>query len=152
MPFDMKEYRKKYYQENKEKVLAQNREYNKTHRAELREYRRKFKEEHPEKVAQQHKCWRDRNPDYAIERYNIVKSAFFEMYGSVCICCGEIIVEFLTLEHKLGQVGKKRKETSYGAYKKAIKEYNPDLYEVLCLNCNHAKGRFGYCPHEKIKK
>lgn len=76
------------------------------------------------------------------------RKTFLEMYGNRCACCGETIEEFLTIEHKLGQAGKK-KEGSRNAYGKAIKDYRPDLYEILCMNCNHSKGTKGYCPHQK---
>jgi hypothetical protein len=26
--------------------------------------------------------------------------------------------------------------------------FDPTKYRLLCLNCNHAKGRYGRCPHE----
>lgn len=76
-----------------------------------------------------------------------VKEKFLKMYGSKCTCCGELDVRFLTIEHILGQVGKK-KQGSHRSYNHAIKEYRPDLYEILCYNCNCAKFRNGgICPH-----
>lgn len=81
-------------------------------------------------------------------RYLNKRSAFLEMYGGKCVCCGESIAEFLTIEHKLGQKGKKR-ESAYKAYSNATEDYNPDIYEILCYNCNCAKGKLGYCPHTK---
>lgn len=74
------------------------------------------------------------------------RESFLEMYGKSCRCCGEGKKEFLTIEHIRGQAG--GKESSTTAYRKAALEYRPDLYEVLCMNCNHSKGRYGYCPHE----
>lgn len=84
---------------------------------------------------------------YYINRYYRIKEEFFRVYGNQCSCCGESTKEFLTLEHVFGQKGKK-KQNSLSAYKDALFKYNPDSYSVLCLNCNHAKGRFGICPHK----
>jgi len=29
-----------------------------------------------------------------------------------------------------------------------LKENNPEKYQILCLNCNFAKFRYGVCPHK----
>lgn len=120
------------------------------------EVQKRYRERHLDDVrksdAQRHRDAYD--PEKAATKfakeYHAVKDKFFEMYGNRCACCGEAIIEFLTIEHLAGQVGKKVKDTGYRAYRQAIKEYRPDLYAVLCLNCNHAIGRFGMCPHQKV--
>jgi hypothetical protein len=67
--------------------------------------------------------------------------------GWKCACCGETMPAFLTLEHKLGRVEHKGL-TSLQIYARAAKEGWPtDKYELLCMNCNFAKGHFGQCPH-----
>ena len=86
------------------------------------------------------------------ERYKKRRLKFIEMYGGQCSCCRENNIEFLTIEHKKGQnVGWRKRERSHQSYCRAIKEYQPDLYEILCMNCNHSKGKYGYCPHKRIK-
>ena len=80
------------------------------------------------------------------------KEIFFRMYGEMCDCCGESIREFLTADHVLGQIGKKKKDGGGKAYREAIKEYRPDLYRTLCHNCNNTIGRLGYCPHHPERK
>lgn len=104
-------------------------------------YRRKAYILDPEKAKNKTKAYSAR-----------LKSTFIEMYGGACSCCGETEQEFLSLDHVQGQVGIKRKESSISAWNKAIKEYRPDLYQVLCMNCNFAKGKFGICPHQKRKQ
>lgn len=76
-----------------------------------------------------------------------VRRLFLKMYGGRCSCCGETKEEFLTIEHKNGQV-KGKKEVGIVAYRLATKEYRPDLYCILCWNCNCSRGRYGYCPHQ----
>lgn len=118
----------------KEKVAKYNAWYRATHREEIALYRKK--------VSQvQHAKNR--------EAYSRVRMEFLEMYGGKCTCCGETLCEFLTIEHKLGQSGTERRDTSAKAYRKATQNYSPDIYEILCMNCNHAKGKYGYCPHNK---
>lgn len=70
-----------------------------------------------------------------------------------CKCCGEDIVEFLQIDHIHG--GGSKESKSYGNHREffldIIRGIRPvsDL-QVLCANCNHAKGRAGgVCPHEK---
>lgn len=88
------------------------------------------------------------NREYIQKAYTEKRKVFLNMYGGRCVCCGEINPEFLTIEHRQGQRGKKR-QSSYTAYTHAVKEYRPDIYEILCMNCNHSKGRYGYCPHRR---
>lgn len=104
-----------------------------------REYHQKWYAENKERVL-------------SIQRkhYADLRNKFLDMYGRICTCCGESCVDFLTIEHIQGQQGKDRK-VGDKAYLIAIKEYRPDLYEVLCYNCNCAKGKLGYCPHQREK-
>lgn len=74
-------------------------------------------------------------------------------YGSKCTCCNEGILEFLTLEHILGRAKNDftksgKKITGKKMWAKAKSEGYPDIYTVLCFNCNSAKGIYGKCPHK----
>ena len=86
--------------------------------------------------------------EYSLKYRTELRNKFFEMYGDKCVCCGEKEKSFLTLEHIIPRMGKN--ETGYKSRKKAIEEYRPDLYQVLCYNCNCGKID-GVCPH-KLKK
>jgi hypothetical protein len=78
-----------------------------------------------------------------------VKKEAIEKYGSVCACCGENCMEFLTIDHISGG-GIQERGNGSGArfYRKLIREARRDDLRVLCMNCNHAIGLYGYCPHE----
>lgn len=75
-----------------------------------------------------------------------------------CNCCGENHIEFLQIDHI--NCGKKRynNETRcnnfYGLklYRYLINNNFPNGYQVLCANCNFAKGAFGKCPHKLINE
>jgi len=93
-----------------------------------------------------------------------VKTAIFDAYGGAwCACCGEDTREFLTVDHIDGGGLRHRRElartrdgregqiagTSFYLW---LKRNNfPPGYQVLCWNCNFAKGAFGICPHQRPK-
>jgi len=77
-------------------------------------------------------------------------------YGGLppkCACCGESQIEFLCIDHIHGGGIKYRREAKGGHFYQWLKNNNfPEGYQVLCHNCNMAKGFYGYCPHkDKIK-
>lgn len=82
------------------------------------------------------------------------KRAIFEHYGGnppKCACCGETTLEFLTIDHVNGGGNKHRKEIGGGGnfYRWLVKNDFPEGFQVLCMNCNWAKGKYGECPHQK---
>lgn len=46
---------------------------------------------------------------------------------------------------------KHNKEIGKQLYYWRIKHNFPADYQVLCMNCNGAKGKLGYCPHKPKK-
>jgi hypothetical protein len=73
-------------------------------------------------------------------------------YGAKCVCCGETRYEFLALDHINGG-GKAHVKTSKNIhYRDALKRNFPPDYQILCHNCNMAKGFYGFCPHEKERQ
>lgn len=83
-----------------------------------------------------------------------VKHQVIAMYGGICACCGESEYGFLTIDHKLGGGAAHRRElkgsSSITYYRSLLKEFRPDLYQVLCMNCNWGSRLTGVCPHQKI--
>lgn len=74
-------------------------------------------------------------------------------YGGACACCGESEESFLSIDHINGGGAKHR--ASIGSGGTALyawlrnRDYPKDSFQVLCMNCNFAKGSSGQCPHEK---
>ena len=67
-----------------------------------------------------------------------------------CACCGENYIEFLSIDHINNDgADQRKKRTSASLYYWLIKNNYPKGVQVLCFNCNCAKGFFGYCPHQK---
>ena len=66
-----------------------------------------------------------------------------------CGCCGENEVEFLAIDHMHRDGGQHRREVRPSAiYRWLIKHKFPPGIQVLCHNCNLAKGYYGACPHQ----
>lgn len=135
-PTKQKEKDRKYYLLHKEEKLIKYKEYYHRNISRMRSKGREYYQNNKDKMKVYNKKSRVEN-----------RNKFLDMYGRICNCCGEMQVEFLTMEHKLGQIGEKRKESGDTGYRIAVKEYRPDLYETLCMNCNFAKAKYGYCPH-----
>jgi hypothetical protein len=83
-----------------------------------------------------------------------LKADVIQHYGGpTCACCLETFdLCFLSIDHVHGGGREHRKEIGGGGHKtyKWLKDHNyPDGFQVLCHNCNQAKGMRGECPHKQ---
>ena len=106
-----------------------------------KEQQRKYRDTHKEQKSESDKKRNRENRRLCIEHY-----------GSKCACCGETIYEFLTIDHINNNGAEERRELGINSgtetYKYLIKNNYPEGYQILCYNCNCAKGFYGYCPHQ----
>lgn len=126
---------------HREERSAYHRRYYKKHRERRLAYQRRYYVEHREELVAQAR----------LHRMDI-KREMIEAYGGRCVCCGETAYEFLTIDHINGR---KRGETSGGHLlyiRLKGKGWPRDNFRLLCLNCNFAIGKFGYCPHEERRR
>lgn len=67
----------------------------------------------------------------------------------MCACCGEIILEFLEVDHINNDGNKHRREIgNQKIYDWLIKNKFPTGFQILCANCNKGKSlNDGICPH-----
>lgn len=90
------------------------------------------------------KRYRDRVRLETLQHY--ARSPFPE-----CACCGEMQLQFLCLDHINGGGTEERKRLGPGGVlfycRLKAAGYPPGL-QVLCHNCNMAKGFYGKCPHK----
>jgi hypothetical protein len=100
-------------------------------------------------------AWRAKNPigsaQYQREWRQDLRSEVINHYGGKCVCCGEDKLPFLSLDHKNGGGTKHRNELGLrgsGIWAWAKRHGFPDMFQVLCHNCNQAKGYYGFCPHQ----
>lgn len=78
-------------------------------------------------------------------------------YGGRCVCCGEAMPEFLTIDHIYNDGAKHRREISREtgrSFYRWLKEngYPKDRFQLLCFNCNITKGFYGKCAHAMMQK
>ena len=71
-----------------------------------------------------------------------------------CVCCGIDDLDMLCMDHKNGDGAEHRRSGEIGPHGQHlyrwIKRNNyPDMFRILCHNCNQAIGKYGYCPHER---
>lgn len=87
-----------------------------------------------------------------IKRANREKVIRYYSKGAMsCACCNEREYQFLTLDHirNDGAEHRKKDPLAKGSIVNwVIKNNFPPGLQVLCANCNMAKGWYGKCPHE----
>ena len=78
-----------------------------------------------------------------------------------CACCGETHIEFLALDHTNGggnkhkvalSAGKTYRISGTAIYQWIRRNKYPEGFQVLCHNCNMAKGLYGQCPHKSTMR
>jgi len=71
-------------------------------------------------------------------------------FGGKCQCCGENHPSFLTIDHIKNDGKSHRENLNEQQITRQIRRegYPRDKYQLLCMNCNHAKGHYGECPHK----
>ena len=167
MPFKdpaiRKEYSREYAIRNREKIGAAKKKWREKNPEEVRiinkasywrnrECRladsKRWIKEHPEKE-------REYGRKYARNR----KIRILEHYSQsppFCACCGEKEIKFLTIDHINNDGSEHRKQLKgsggTGLYGWIVKNKYPPIFQVLCFNCNCAKGHYGECPHKQMEK
>lgn len=133
-------------------------------------YDREYRKRNKEKIAAYKDKWRRDNKDtwsaYWRNFRQKLKLQVMEHYGNgkvACACCGESMIEFLTLDHIDNDGAEHRRNEVKGALKDGRgsraggwkfyhwlkKNDYPAEYrlQILCWNCNCAKGFYKVCPH-----
>jgi hypothetical protein len=92
----------------------------------------------------------------AVKKSNLkLREQALQAYGGYfCACCKcEYHPQFLQLDHINNDGAAQRRElkiTGGTAFYKYLRDNNyPGGIQVLCANCNAAKGFYGECPHQK---
>jgi hypothetical protein len=86
-------------------------------------------------------------------RYDRLKTQVFNGYGNICACCQLDDVRFLSIDHVLNNGAHERKvlklRSGEELLRRIIRESFPPTSQLLCFNCNFAKGlNGGICPHK----
>jgi len=73
-------------------------------------------------------------------------------YGGQCECCAVNVSQFLTVDHVAGGGKAHRKKIHNNFYEYLRRNNYPKAeFRLLCMNCNHAIGHVGKCPHTGYK-
>ena len=94
--------------------------------------------------------YRAKSPEKIREQTRKLKARVLKAYGQQCKCCSETNFEFLTIDHENGGGYQHRKKVK-NMYSWLIRNDFPSGFRTLCMNCNFALGRYGYCPHQTPK-
>lgn len=123
----------------------------------MREYQRRWKADNLEKCRADARKryhskpqeWRDAQVLKNKKNRQRMRLEALEHYGGECVCCGETIKEFLCFDHINNNGSEHRKKMKDRSIAPWLKRNNyPKGFQVLCHNCNIAKGVYGYCPHK----
>jgi len=118
-----------------------------------RSSRKRWVAEHEDQLKRYHQNYRKVNrTTLARKKREASRAAKMEgiaAYGGKCACCGESQIEFLTLDHVNGRAGEPYRITGQRAWLRLkARGWPKDNYQLLCFNCNCAKGAYGRCPHQ----
>lgn len=149
----------------KEKALAYQRQWYKDNKEKAKEYNKEWRQKNRGKITAQRKERRANDPAYrekenAAQRRRVQKrlkdlrEEIFIHYSNgeiKCACCGETERKFLSIDH-IRPVKHHLKNYDHGTnlYLRLKREGFPIGYQVLCYNCNIAKGIYGVCPHREV--
>jgi DNA repair exonuclease SbcCD ATPase subunit len=124
---------------------ARQKKYREENRAHLAAFAKKHRAEHKDQANAARKA-----------RYQRLRAEALAAYGNKCACCGETHPHFLSIDHING--GGKKDRAAHGCEEGGMNWYlhlaknHPDHVQILCHNCNMAKGHYGVCPHQIAKE
>jgi hypothetical protein len=116
----------------------------------------RWKKDNPDKSSKIAKKWRESHTklrrDYSQKWTHDTRLTVLQAYScdkSECRCCENSDVSVLTIDHIKGGGTKHRQNVGSGTafYRWLINNKFPSGYQILCWNCNIAKGLYGTCPH-----
>ena len=84
-----------------------------------------------------------------------LKDEVYAAYGGYrCNCCGETTREFLSIDHINNDGAAHRRKIGGGdrVYRGLRDNDFPAGFQILCMNCNFARGKYGACPHKRGKR
>lgn len=178
----LKERKRRYYQKHKEKIYEYQKKWCALHREHIRKRNKRWEQLNPEKrrksANESYHRNKEKNRARRIKRASIwyyknkdrilpikkaryqklvaeLRAQIFSRYGAKCNCCGLDDIRFLSIDHVYcgkGNSSPAGDRHTLTFFKRIIAEEFPKDYQVLCMNCNWAKGVYKKCPHEQDKE
>lgn len=150
---------KEYYQKNKEKIKIQRKEYYQNNKGKICKQDKIYYQKNKDRIKEYQQKNKDRIKEYKLENKLQVFN-HYSNYDIKCNCCGERQMEFLSIDH-INNDGAKHVRYEGAKYKLSggnlvnwlIQNNFPSGFQILCMNCNWAKGLDSehLCPHQKEK-
>ena len=143
---------REYYHNNKEKEKLRKEKYYKKNKSRLDKIHGEYNKTHKHIVAKYYMRNREHRLEYGKQYDQNHRLKVIESYGGKCVWCGIDNPIFLTIDHINNDGAKHRKEmrSNRKIYRWLIKNNFPkDNFQLLCMNCNWAKGKYGYKPEQK---
>ena len=139
-----------YYQENKAKIAEQTKLYMSTRKDIKSAYDKSYKIKNFDRIKKRDSSYHKTNN----ERVRMIVLQHYCNGVIQCACCGELIEDFLQIDHVGGRKihNHPRGMTGLKLYNYLIKNMFPPGFQVLCANCNWGKYKNGICPHKIIVK
>ena len=142
----MSGYNRKYYKQNRAKILARASRYNKKYYVrnsrKLRAYTAAYRKAHLAERNEYNRLYRRK-----------LKSEVLREYGGRCACCKEHRLPFLVVDHINGGGTRHMRKVGLGfAFYRWLKKRGfpmKDKLRVLCANCNTARNCVRVCPHKR---
>lgn len=139
-----------YRRQCKDCILKRNQGYVEISKQRIREYNREYYSKNKERIDALNKEWKQKNPDRrkttSLYHYYALQHDAVMAYGGYrCNWCGIDEPLVLAIDHVNNDGKEHRKQLgTLGGQKlyKWLKDNGyPDGFQVLCMNCNHAKYR-----------
>lgn len=145
------------YLKNREYKLAKRETWRKAHPDIWNERQRKYRSNNPGKANKLARDWYYANKEHVLSHLKTkrdnLRSEMIAAYGSKCVCCGESIPRFLTIDHINGGGAEHRYGLGLGgnliANDLKRRGWPQEEYQLLCFNCNCGRSaNKGVCPHK----
>lgn len=134
-----------YYQKTRDTRLEYGQNYRRENADVLAHYAKEYREKYK---AERQVTWTARSK----ESHRKLRLELLQHYGSKCACCSEDTMQFLAIDHVDGGGSKHRLTRGSQIYRDIKLAGFPPNYQVLCHNCNMAKGLYGECPHLSLMR
>lgn len=138
------------YLKNREERMKKQKEYSKENPLKIKSNSikqwKRIKSD-PERLSKN----REKNKRFRIKRRMEI---LYQYSGGLmkCNCCGEATIEFLAIDHINNNGYEHRKIVKGSDLYRWLRSNNyPEGFQVLCHNCNFAKGVYKLCPHQREK-
>lgn len=138
-------YNQYYYQKHRNNLISKAKE-------RVSRWQRDNKEHRSKKAKLAVRMGVSKNKQYNKNARIKLKREVVEAYGGVCSCCGEVEMEFMTLDHVNGDGASDRAARSGGgsSWRSAKLRGFPSDLRLLCFNCNISAYRGGgICVHKR---